>query len=259
MARLSAGLPIVLRIAGEPVILIGDGEMADAKRRALERAGAVVVGEEAEARFGWIALWGEKADAAAARLRTRGILINVADRPDLCDFTMPAIVDRDPVLVAVSTGGASAGLAAALRQRLEALLPMRLGGLADALYAGREALKARYPDFDERRRAIGAGLAPGGTIDALGEDAAERVDAWLGTAAEPARSALVTIRLRSSDPEELTLREARLLALADRVWHRPDVPGAILVRARGDAARIACDGPPADPGAGFALYLEMAE
>jgi len=258
MARLSAGLPVVLRIAGEPVILIGDGEMADAKRRTLERAGAIVVGEEAEARFGWIALWGEQADAAAARLKARGILINVADRPDLCDFTMPAIVDRAPVLVAVSTGGASAGLAAALRQRLEALLPMSLGALADALYAGRDALKARYPDFDDRRRAIGAGLAPGGAIDALAEDAAARVETWLGTDAAPVRSALVTIRLRSPDPEELTLREARLLALADRVWHQPGVPEAVLVRVRGDAARIPSDGPPADPGAGFALYLELA-
>lgn len=258
MAGLSAGLPVVLRIAGERVILIGEGEMADAKRRTLERAGAIVAGEEAEARFGWIALWGTQADAAAARLKARGILINVADRPDLCDFTMPAIVDRDSVLVAVSTGGASAGLAAALRQRLEALLPISLGALANALHAGREPLKARYPDFDDRRRAIGAGLAPGGPIDALTERAAARVEEWLGTEITPARSALVTIQLRSPDPEELTLREARLLALADRIWYRTGVPEAILIRARGDAARVPSDGPPADPGAGFALYLEMA-
>jgi uroporphyrin-III C-methyltransferase/precorrin-2 dehydrogenase/sirohydrochlorin ferrochelatase len=259
MAGLSAGLPIVLRIAGERVILVGEGEMADAKRRTLERAGAIVVDEQAEARFGWIALWGEQADVAAARLKARGMLVNVADRPDLCDFTMPAIVDRDPVLVAISTGGASAGLAAALRQRFEALLPMSLGALANALHARREQLKTRYPDFDDRRRAIGAGLALGGPIDALAEDAAASIGSWLGTEAAATRSALVTIRLRSIDPEELTLREARLLALADRIWHRRDVPDAVLVRARGDAARIPSDGPPADPGGGFALYLEMAE
>ncbi|WP_302480174.1 NAD(P)-dependent oxidoreductase, partial [Sphingomonas bacterium] len=123
-------LPIFLRLSGAPVILIGEGEAVEAKRRLLLRAGAILVEEGGEARIGFIALEGAAADAAAARLRARGLLINVADRPELCDFTLPAIIDRDPVLVAIGTGGASAGLAAALRQRLEAILPAGLGALA---------------------------------------------------------------------------------------------------------------------------------
>src|SRR3546814_14222183 len=75
------------------------------------------------ARLAFVALADEaEARAAAEALRARGLLVNVVDRPDLCDFTTPAIVDRAPVTIAIGTGGASAGLAKAIRQRVEALL-----------------------------------------------------------------------------------------------------------------------------------------
>ena len=168
-------LPVFLRLTGRPVILTGDGEAADAKRRLLERAGAVIVGEEDKRAR--IAIVSDGDVATAERLRARGVLVNATDNPDLCDFTLPAIVDRDPVLIAIGTGGASAGLAKALRQRLEALLPARLGELAQALFAARGAIKARWADAGARRRGIDAGLAPGGTIDPLRADA---VDALAG-------------------------------------------------------------------------------
>ena len=152
-----SGLPVFVLLDGRPVILIGEGATADAKRRLLERAGATIVGEEADARLAMIAC--DDPEPAAARLRARSILVNVADRPDLCDFTLPAIVERTPVTIAIGTGGASAGLAAALRQRLEAVLPASLGRLADMLKANRDAIRARWPEASERRRAIGAALA----------------------------------------------------------------------------------------------------
>ena len=125
-------LPVFLRLAGRPVMLIGDGDSADAKRRLLERAGATIVGENDAAALAIVAL--DDPDATVARLQARGILVNAVDRPDLCDFTLPAIVDRSPVIVAIGTGGVSAGFAAALRQRLEALLPPGLGNFATALF-----------------------------------------------------------------------------------------------------------------------------
>ncbi len=146
-------LPLFVRLADRPVILLGDGEAADAKRRLLGRAGARIVGEDGQAALAIVAIEDDgEAEAAIARLEARGILVNAVDRPALCDFTLPAIVDRDPVLIAVGTGGASAGLAKAVRQRIEALLPATLGALAQALEAARPAMKARWPQAAQRRR-----------------------------------------------------------------------------------------------------------
>lgn len=250
-------LPVFVRLSGRPVILLGDGEAAAAKRRLLERAGARITGDEtAEAALAVVALDGEGADAAAKRLKARGLLVNVVDRPDLCDFTTPAIVDRDPVLIAIATGGASAGLAKALRQRLEALLPPWLGGIATFLADGRAALRRRWPDKDDRRRAIDALLAEGGMLDPLGAAAPRFPDiAVLAGAALPGR--VETVRIANADPDDLTLRAARLLGSADAVWHAGDVPEAILARARADAARHVAPAPPPAPASGLALWLEL--
>ena len=249
-------LPIFVNCRDRPVILIGEGETAEAKRRLLERAGARIVGEEDGAALAILAL--ADPDAAVARLRARGVLINAVDRPDLCDFTLPAIVDRDPVLIAVGTGGASAGLAKALRQRLEALFPAGLGRVAEALHGARHAIRARWPDAVDRRRAIDAALGPGGALDPLGEGERAEVSSWLDTnsAETIPSSATQSIRLRSPDPDDLTLREARLLGSADRIYHRPDIPPAILDRARADAVRVACAAAPEAPGEGLSLDLD---
>ncbi|KQN92382.1 siroheme synthase [Sphingomonas sp. Leaf231] len=243
-------LPLFVRLNGRPVILVGEGEAAEPKRRLLERAGAVVVGEgDPRARLAIVA----DDDAAVARLKARGVLVNAVDRPELCDFTLPAIVDRAPVLIAIGTGGVSAGLAAAVRQRLEAVLPASLGRLAEALHGARAALRAALPDGGARRRAIGAALAPGAALDPLagydGRDAAAAV------LASVAAGGVVHLVLASGDPDELTLRQARWLAAADRVTHRADVPPAILDRARADAARMVCD---AAPSAGEGLTVDVA-
>jgi uroporphyrin-III C-methyltransferase/precorrin-2 dehydrogenase/sirohydrochlorin ferrochelatase len=250
------GLPVLLRLAGRPVILKGSGPAADAKRRLLERAGAQVVEDHPDARLAVVALPDEtQAHAAIAELRARGLLVNAVDRPELCDFTLPAIVDRDPLLVAVATGGISAGLAAAVRQRLETLLPASLGRLAEQLHAARAALRQRFPDGDARRRALGTALSAGGALDPLTAHDEGAVARWLDTA-DALPSEHVRIALRSPDPDELTLREARLLARADRLVHAPDVPPAILDRARADADRILGDTAP--PGAaGLTILLEM--
>jgi len=149
---------------------------------------------------------------------------------------MPAIVDRDPVLVAVGTGGASAGLAAALRQRLETVLPAGLGNVAQALHRARDTFKTRFPDFTDRRRAIGGLVAPGGPLDPMTEIADP--DARIADAAAPTGGTIERVTVTSADPDELTLRAARLLGLADRMYHDGNMPEAILARARADAERI---------------------
>ena len=232
-------LPLFHRLAGQPVIVVGEGEAAAAKRRLVERAGGVVVGvDHAQARFAFVAL-GDP-DAVSASLKARGVLVNVADRPDLCDFTLPSVLDRDPVLIAVSTGGASAGLAKAVRLRLDAVLPASLGRLAVALQQARSALRARWPDAIERRRAIDTALDRGGQLDPLVDQAEDAVDAWLACPDVPPPQC-VTIDLVSDDPDDLTLRQARWLGTADRIACAGPVPEAILARGRADAARIALE------------------
>ena len=252
-------LPIFLNLAGRTVVLVGEGEAADAKARLVERAGGRIVPEwEEGAAIAFVALAHEAAARAAAdALRARGLLVNVVDRPDLCDFTTPAIVDRAPVTIAIGTGGASAGLAKAVRQRIEALLPARLGALATALSAARGAMKARWAEAADRRRAIDAALAPGGALDPLRADAAEGLEDWLAGAAPGRASRIETIALHSDDPDDLTLRAARLLGEADHLFHPAAVPTAILNRARADAARHLATTAPAEPPPGLSLWLEM--
>ena len=259
-------LPLFLRITGRPVILIGAGEAADAKRRLIERAGGVIVDEaDTTARIAFVAIDGDAADAIAARLKLRGLLVNVVDRPELCDFTTPAMVDRDPVLIAVGTGGASAGLAKMVRQRIETLLPERLGTLATALATARAAMRARWPDGRARRAAIDAALSPGGALDPLSDPAPDAVARWIdrkdddSPTSHGASGRLETILLHSADPDDLTLRAARLLGVADAVWHRGNVPEAILARARADAERHVAGSPPPAPAQGTIIWLELAQ
>lgn len=234
-------LPLFHRLTGQHVIVLGTGEAAEAKRRLVERAGAVVVGaDDAAARLAFVAL--DAPEEAAAQLKARGLLVNVVDRPDLCDFTVPSLLERGPVLVAVGTGGVSAGLAKALRLRLEALLPDSLGALADKLGGAKAALRARWPDPAARRRALDQALASHGPLDPLDGGSAERFDDWLADAGDPSPQHHEIV-LRSADPDDLTLREARWLGTADALVLDGAIPPAVLARARADAARLT----PGDP------------
>lgn len=248
-------LPVFLRLEGRPVILIGSGDTANAKRRLLKRAGASILDESGNAALAIVALDNDaEAEAVVARLRARGILVNAVDRPALCDFTLPAIIDRDPVLVAIGTGGASAGLAKALRQRLEAMLPSGLGALAEALHGARTAIRERFPDAATRRRAIDAALDPGGPLDILGEVPASAVDGWLTSPEAPQPAITVRIALRSDDPDDLTLAEARWLGRADQVYHDATAPAAVLRRVRADAVS-SIGAPPEPPLPGVTILL----
>jgi uroporphyrin-III C-methyltransferase/precorrin-2 dehydrogenase/sirohydrochlorin ferrochelatase len=226
------------------VIVLGEGPAADAKRRLVERAGGHPVGDlqtgvERGARLAFVAIEDEEgALAAATRLRREGVLVNVVDRPALCDFTTPSILDRDPVQVAIGTEGASAGLAKQLRLRLEALLPEGLGRLAEALAAAREALRERWPDAGDRRRALDAAFEPGGPLDPMVEQGSTAVTNWLrdSEGARP-QTTRVELAFTGHTADGLTLRQLQLLGAADAILHEPSISTAILDRARADAPR----------------------
>lgn len=233
-------LPLFHRITGQRVVVLGDGDTATAKRRLVERAGGIPVGEpEAHhARLAFIALEDEReARAAAMRLRGLGLLVNAVDRPELCDFTVPSLLERDPVLLAIGTSGASAGLAKHLRLRLEALLPQGLGRLAAALEGARDAMRARWPDAGARRNALDKALGEGGRLDPLRGHGDDAVTQWLDQPDGQGASGLFELAIASAHPDDLTLRQARLLGMADVIYHDDSIAPAILDRARADAAR----------------------
>lgn len=243
-----ASLPLFHQIAGQPVLVLGDGAAAEPKRRLVERAGGVIIADQAQAidegvQLAFVAFEDAKAcEVAAINLRCAGILVNVVDRPDLCDFTTPSVLDRDPLLIAVGTGGASAGLAKHVRLRLERILPQTLGKLARALERARPALRQRLPDGAERRRAIDSALREGGALDPMGAASHERVDAWSRGELAADDRRVTAFRLTSPDPEDLTLRQLRAMGEADLILYDAEptapLPAALLARARADAERI---------------------
>jgi uroporphyrin-III C-methyltransferase/precorrin-2 dehydrogenase/sirohydrochlorin ferrochelatase len=253
-------LPIFVNLEGRKILLLGNGEMAEAKKWLYERAGAVITDDEYADGLTLAVVAMEDDDeavAAVSRLKARGLLVNAVDRSALCDYTTPAIIDRHPVLIAVGTGGASAGMAKALRQRLEQLPPASLGTLADALLDARERIRQIWPDGVTRRKAIDAALEPDGPLDVMTGHTSEDVDAWLDQPHGQTRSQVIDLELTSADPDDLTLRQARWLGQADQIFATSDVPEQILDRARADAQRFELSLWDEQPTTGLALRIRM--
>ena len=234
-------LPIFLTLAGRSVIIVGDGDAFAAKARLVTAAGGFVVAESADGVVAFVAIDdAAQALAAANRLRARGLLVNVVDRPALSDFLMGSIVDRSPVVVAISTGGASASLTRALRGRLEALLPASLGALATAIGSARAAASATHLAIADRRRLWERAMADGGALDPLRpladpDAAVVAVIAGNSAAVDEVRMIEVT----SADPGELSLNALAALGRCDVLVVEGDVPAAVVDRARRDAVRLA--------------------
>lgn len=234
-------LPIFVNLAGRQVILVGVGEPAEAKARLVRAAGGELVGEDsADAVMAFVAIDDDaEALAAATRLRARGLLVNVVDKPAMSDFLMGAIIDRSPVIVAISTAGASASLARALRTRFEALLPASLGPLARAILAARDAVAARHPTPNDRRRLWERALAQAGPLDPFA--ALPDADAAVSRVVEGSSTATPQLReiaITSDDPGDLTLNQLNALARCDALVVVGAVVPAVIDRARRDAARL---------------------
>ena len=251
-------LPIFVTLRGRNVLLVGNGEAAEAKRRLIERAGGVCVTEGAQGvMLAFVAIDDSGVAAEiATRLKTTGLLVNVVDQPALCDFTTPAIIDRNPVLIAIGTGGASAGLAKALRQRLEVLLPQNLGSLANGLSAMRDSIRQKWPDNVARRKAIDDALSEAGILDPFSGNDEPAIDHWLSQTDSRRPDGVVELTLASPDPDDLTLRQARLLGQADHIFYGADIPTAVVNRARADATRNEGEVPEPPP-LGLVLTLSL--
>jgi uroporphyrin-III C-methyltransferase/precorrin-2 dehydrogenase/sirohydrochlorin ferrochelatase len=182
--------------------------------------------------------------AVAAAARERGIWVNVVDDAQHSGFIFPAIIDRSPLVVAVGTSGNSPTLARRVRTQIEALLPERLGALAD--YAGRwrQIVQGALPDLSQRLRfwdgffnsAVAAQLLNG--EHAAADEQMHAAIAQARVAAADRLGEVYLIGVGPGNPDLLTIRAQQLLQQADVLLHDRLVPEAILGRARRDAVKI---------------------
>lgn len=239
-------LPVFLDLAGRRALVVGDGPAARRKAALLESPGAVVV-----ARPGFspedlpgcrLAIGADAAEtdlqALSEAAQAAGVPVNIVDRPELCSFIMPAIIDRDPVVVAVSTGGAAPVLARLLRARIEAALPPGIGRLAAVAGSVAAELRRRLPDIGQRRRVLERSLS-GATAELAfaGRDAEARASLLAAAAADAPAPGFVHFVGAPAEADLLTLRAQRVLGEADAVLYDPGVPAPVLDAARRDADR----------------------
>jgi uroporphyrin-III C-methyltransferase/precorrin-2 dehydrogenase/sirohydrochlorin ferrochelatase len=171
----------------------------------------------------------------------RNIPVNVVDNPRLCSFIMPAILDRSPLLVAFSTGGASPVLARLLRGKLETLIPQAFGRLAAFAERFRETVKQRI-DTPSQRRIFWEDVLDGAVAEKVfSNDESTAEDMLLARLAEPQAQATGEVYLVGAgpgDPDLLTFRALRLMQKADVVLYDNLVSKTILEMTRRDAERI---------------------
>lgn len=260
-------LPLFHKIAGRKVVVAGSSHGARWKAELVAAAGAevlVLAGHEAAAKLfdglnaasirveprewtaadldGTVLAIGDIGDperqaAFITAAQAAGALINFIDRTDLCDVQFGTIVNRSPIVLAISTDGAAPMLGQSIRTRIESLLPLSLSGWAKAAADWRPRLKAAVTRFDARRefwtRFVGAAWA---NVDRSPSDA--DFDRLLAGSIAAPRGSVTLVGAGPGDPELLTLKAVRALQSATVILYDRLVGPEILELARREAKRI---------------------
>lgn len=267
-AKLNA-FPVFMRVDGEAVVIVGAGEEALAKARLIGQSSArlYIVADHAEpALLAWIAEHGAVHVAQAYRrehlagaalvfaasgeetldrrvsedARALNIPVNAVDRPELCDFFMPALVNRAPVAVAIGTEGAGPVLAQMIRARIDQLLSPSLGPLAALAATFREAAERILPKGNRRRRFWADFFAgsPARAVEAGNLSAAHDAASKLLLSNSASKGHIALVGAGPGAEDLLTLRAQRLLMEADVIVFDALVPEAVVAMGRRDAERL---------------------
>jgi uroporphyrin-III C-methyltransferase/precorrin-2 dehydrogenase/sirohydrochlorin ferrochelatase len=271
-------LPVFLDLQAGPVLVVGTGDLVRAKLRLLAAAGARVrwfavdgnhdvsgLGAADAARIehaegdpltadlgGVIAILcagaGDIGPAMSMRAKAAGLPVNVMDDLVHSTFIFPAIVDRGDLVVAVGTGGASPVVARRVRERIEAMLPARIGDLASFIGRWRKQINGRIPEMPLRRRfweRVIDGPIGALVLNGRGNEAEQALtdigdpSAFAGaTASGQVEGSVMLVGAGPGDPDLLTVKALRALQDADVVFYDDLVSPEILDRARRDAARV---------------------
>ncbi|WP_029590548.1 siroheme synthase CysG [Franconibacter pulveris] len=263
-------LPIFCQLRNRPCLLVGGGDVAERKARLLMEAGAIVTvnaldftpqfqvwaeqgmlqlaAGEFDARLldtCWLAIAATDDDAVNQQVsdaaEARRIFCNVVDAPKQASFIMPSIIDRSPLMVAISSGGTSPVLARLLREKLEALLPQHIGELAR--YAGnlRKRVKETFATMSERRRFWEKLFVNDRLAQSLANNDQPNVaDITETLFSEPLenRGEVVLVGAGPGDPGLLTLKGLQQIQQADIVVYDRLVSDEIMNLVRRDADRV---------------------
>ena len=262
-------LPVCLKLTDAPVLLVGAGSIATRKARLLLRAGARLTvvapditqeleslleqngGTWCETEYRESHLQGNQLVVAATPDKrvnervylhacARAIQVNVVDAPQLCTFIFPSIVDRDPLVVAITSSGRSPVLARILRRKIEALLPAAYGDLARFAGTFRENVKAKLP-VDSARRLFWEKILEGSVAEQVFAGRLQDAETQLLENLEGVGRCSGEVYLVGAgpgDPDLLTFKAARLLQCADVVLYDRLVSQEVVDIARRDADRI---------------------
>ncbi|MCQ2029982.1 siroheme synthase CysG [Stutzerimonas zhaodongensis] len=263
-------LPLFHNLKGREVLVIGGGEIALRKARLLSEAGAVlrVVAPEVEPELSELVHKGggrtilrcyEPNDLAGCVLaiaatddeplnaqvsqdaRALGMPVNVVDSPELCTVIFPAIVDRSPLMIAVSSGGDAPVLARLMRARIETWVPSVYGELAGLAKKFRSQVKARFADVQQRRvfwEEVFQGDVAERALAGQQQEAERLLVEKLSSAEPKSLGEVYLVGAGPGDPDLLTFRALRLMQQADVVLYDRLVAPAILDLCRRDADRI---------------------
>ncbi|WP_043199484.1 siroheme synthase CysG [Pseudomonas putida] len=263
-------LPLFHKLQGGRVLVVGGGEIALRKARLLADAGSVlrVVAPDVDGQLAALAREGggevlvrgyQAADLVGCRLviaatddpglnaqvsadaQALSLPVNVVDAPALCTVIFPAIVDRSPLVIAVSSGGDAPVLARLIRAKLEAWIPSAYGELAGLAARFRHKVKTLYPDVNQRRgfwETVFQGPIAERQLAGQGAEAERLLQAMVDGAPVQQGGEVYLVGAGPGDPDLLTFRALRLMQQADVVLYDRLVAPAIIEMCRRDAERI---------------------